>query len=216
MDRRTLVVTSGFLGLSALTGALAWPVEAASEVPQPDVEAFRALSCLLTGVPGLDLGLAQRAYNQLAALDPDFPGKVIALAEAVKSSGATGVDAFLASPSASGKGLGDTMTTIVSAWYLGFTGTPIPLRAEDDTGFVTFTQARMYEPTIDASVRPSYARDGLNYWVDPPSFVVAPVGPPGIKAWGKDSPQGIGAIPDAAATPPNEGLSKTPPPGSNP
>jgi hypothetical protein len=214
MDRRTLVVTSGFLGLSALTGGFAWPKDATAAVSQPDVEAFRALSRLLTGAPDLDPGLAERAYRQLTALDPDFPGEATTLVEAVKSSGATNMDAFLASPNSSGERLRDTMITIVSAWYLGFTGTPIPLRAEDNTGFVTFTQARMYEPTIDASVRPSYARDGLNYWVDPPSFVTAPVGPTGIMSWGKDSPQGIGTIPGAVA--PNKSPSTTAPPGSNP
>ena len=88
---------------------------------------------------------------------------------------------------------------IVSAWYLGYTGTPISLRAEDDTGFVTFTKALMYEPTMDATVRPTYARAGINYWVEPPDFVTPPPAPPGIKSWGRESPQGIGAIPEAAA-----------------
>jgi hypothetical protein len=108
------------------------------------------------------------------------------------------------------------MTTIVSAWYLGFTGTPISLRAEDDTGFVTFTEARMYAPTMDATVHPSYARGGLNYWVEPPDFVTPPPAPPGIKSWGRESPKGIGAIPGAAAVEPNEAPAAPAATGSEP
>jgi hypothetical protein len=216
IDRRAFVVAGGFLGLTALTGGFAWSAAPATPVAAADVEEFRVLSRLLTGAPELDPGLAERAYNQLTFLDAGFPGKTAALAAAVKSSGAASMDAFLASPNAGGEDLRGTMVTIVSAWYLGFTGTPIPLRAEDDTGFVTLTEARMYAPTIDATVRPSYARDGLNYWVEPPSFVVAPVAAPGIKSWGKDSPRGIGTIPDAGATAP-AGEPPTPAsPGSGP
>jgi hypothetical protein len=126
------------------------------------------------------------------------------------------MDDFLAHPSSSDQSLRDTIVTVVSAWYLGYTGTPIPLRAEDDTGFVTFTEALMYEPTMDATVHPSYARAGLNYWVEPPDFVAPPPAPPGIKAWGRESPQGIGAIPEAAPPPPEEAPPPTPPPAASP
>ena len=34
-------------------------------------------------------------------------------------------------------------------------------------------------PTMDATVRPTYARAGLNYWVEPPPFVTAPPMPAG-------------------------------------
>ena len=111
--------------------------------------------------------------------------------------------------------LRETAATIVSAWYLGYTGTPIPLRAEDDTGFVTFTGALMYEPTMDATVRPSYARAGLNYWVEPPPFVHPPPMPAGIRSWGRESPQGIGTIPEAPAAV-QDAAPETPPPATGP
>jgi hypothetical protein len=193
IGRRSFLISVGRAGIGAsaicLTGGLISTAEAANE----NVEAFRAVSGLLTGKPALDITLAERAYSQLRALDSDFPQKVAALAELARSSGAKTVDALLTSR-------GDetsraTIVTVVSAWYLGFTGTPISLRAEDSTGFVTFTKALMYEPTIDATVRPSYARAGTDYWIDPPPFVAAPQAEPGIKVWGRESPQGVGTIP---------------------
>lgn len=203
-DRRAVVGMSAVLAAFGGFSGGWWLIaraDAAAAAPA-NVEDFRALSVLLTGVRDLDPALAERAYKQLTALDADFPSKATAVAEAVGASAETSVDAFLASPQAGGEGLKDTMITIVSAWYLGYTGTPISLRAEDDTGFVTFTKALMYAPTADATVYPSYARDGINYWVDPPPFVTPPPAPPGITSWGRDSPQGKGTIPDALAPSP--------------
>ena len=40
----------------------------------------------------------------------------------------------------------DTTQKIVSAWYLGYTGTPVSLRATDGTRLVTFTGALAYAP----------------------------------------------------------------------
>jgi hypothetical protein len=202
-DRRAVISMSAVLAaFSGFSGGW-WLIAQADAAAAPgSVEDFRALSVLLTGAPDLDPALAERAYNQLTALDADFPSKATAVAKAVGASAQTSVDAFLASPQAGGDGLKDTMITIVSAWYLGYTGTPISLRAEDNTGFVTFTKALMYAPTVDATVYPTYARDGINYWVDPPPFVTPPPTPPGIKSWGRDSPQGKGPIPDALAPSP--------------
>jgi hypothetical protein len=202
IDRRSFLVSVGLLGIGTADGAGPF-VGSATAAPPADVEAFHALSSFLTGTPDLDLDLAGRALAQLSALDPDFGQKVARLAEIVRSAGAANMDAFLAAPASSDKTVRETTTTIVSAWYLGFTGTPIPLRAEDDTGFVTFLQARMYEPTLDATVRPTYARAGTDYWVDPPPFVTAPPGPPGLKSWGSASPKGTGTIPGAANAEPN-------------
>lgn len=208
LDRRAFVV-SGAVALAALGGAR-WLVAPAAA---SDADTFRTLSAFLTDVPDLDPALAARAFGLLTALDAGFPEKAAVLASAVTSSLAPSIDDFLAHPASSPLALRATMTTIVSAWYLGYTGTPIPLRAEDDTGFVTFTGALMYRATIDATVRPTYARDGLNYWVEPPAFVTAPPMPPGIRAWGRESPQGIGAIPTATAEPP-EAPGADPPPAA--
>jgi len=192
IDRRTFLV-SGTFALAALGGVPALIVPAKAS----DAETFRTLSAFLTDAPDIDPALAARAFGQLTELDAAFPEKTAALADVVASSLAPSIDDFLAHPASSGSGLRETMVTIVSAWYLGYTGTPVALRAEDDTRFVTFTEALMYGPTMDATVRPTYARAGLDYWVEPPPFVTPPPMPEHIRAWGQDSPQGIGAVPQA-------------------
>ena len=198
LDRRRFIVTGAF-ALTTL-GMPAWlvaPAAAATAAP----ESFRSLSAFLIGVADVDPVLAERAYRQLAALDSGFAETVAALAAVVDESQAPTVDDFLAHPASSDLALRATMTTVISAWYLGYTGTPVPLRAVDDTGFVTFVGARMYDPTMDATVRPTYARAGLNYWVDPPPFVTPPPAPPDIASWGQASPKGIGVIPGSEAAP---------------
>ena len=206
LDRRGFVV-SGAFALAALGGARWLVAPALAE----DADTFLRLSAFLTDVPDLDATLAARAFGQLTALDATFPEKTAQLAGAVTSSLAPSIDDFLAHPASSDTALRETAATIVSAWYLGYTGTPVPLRAEDDTGFVTFTGALMYRATIDATVRPTYARDGLNYWVEPPPFVAAPPMPPGIRSWGRESPQGVGAIPTAPADVPEAPGAEPPP-----
>lgn len=206
LDRRGFVM-AGAVALAAFGGAR-WLVTPALA---SDADTFLTLSGFLTDVPDLDPALAARAFGQLTQLDAGFPEKAAVLASAVTRSLAPSVDDFLAHPASSDTALRETMTTVVSVWYLGYTGTPIPLRAEDDTGFVTFTGALMYRATIDATVRPTYARDGLNYWVEPPAFVTAPPMPPGIRTWGRESPQGVGAIPTATAEPPEAPGAEPPP-----
>ena len=197
IDRRAFIAT-GVFALSAFGGArwLIAPAEAS------DSDDFRALSAFLTSSDDVDPAIAARAFGQLTELDPTFPDKISTLSDVVASSQAPSMDDFLAHPASSGTRLRETMVTIVSAWTLGYTGTPIALRAEDDTGFVTFLGALQFRPTMDATVRPTYARDGLNYWVEPPPFVTPPPMPADIRAWGQQSPKGIGAIPEAPAEPP--------------
>lgn len=209
LDRRTFVV-SGAFALTAFAGG-PWLVATAEAAPA-DVDGFRALSSFLTGAHDLDAMLAARAFGQLTELDAEFPDKAGALAKAVAASAAPTMDDFLAHPDSGDRALRETALTVVSAWYLGYTGTPISLRAEDDTAFVTFTRALMYEPTMDATVRPTYARAGLNYWVEPPPFVTAPPMPAGIKSWGRESPQGVGTIPVTPAPPGEEPIPLPPEP----
>jgi hypothetical protein len=201
---------SGAFAFAAFAGA-PWLIATAEAAPA-DVDGFRALSSFLTGAPDLDPMLAARAFGQLTELEASFPDKAGALADAVATSGATTMDDFLAGPASGDAGPRDTALTIVSAWYLGYTGTPISLRAEDDTAFVTFTKALMYEPTMDATIRPTYARAGLNYWVEPPPFVTPPPMPAGITSWGRESPQGVGVIPVTPAPPGEEPIPLPPEP----
>jgi hypothetical protein len=213
LDRRGFIV-SGAFALTAFAGAR-WLVAAAEAAPA-DTGAFLTLSAFVTGAVDLDAEIAARAFGQLTELDASFPDKAGALAAAVAASDAPSMDDFLAHPESSDVGLRATAVTIVSAWYLGYTGTPIALRAEDDTGFVTYTGALQFEPTMDATVRPTYARAGLNYWVEPPPFVTPPPMPAGIKSWGHESPQGIGAIPQAPAAMPTDPTLPAEPPATEP
>lgn len=201
LDRRAFIV-SGAFALAAFAGAR-WLIGSAEAAPA-DFGAFLTLSAFLTGATELDAEIAARAFGQLTELDGSFPEKAGALAAAVATSSAPSMDDFLAHPASSDPGLRTAAATIVSAWYLGYTGTPISLRAEDDTGFVTYTGALQFVPTMDATVRPTYARAGLNYWVEPPPFVTPPPMPDGIKSWGRQSPQGVGAIPQAPSTMPED------------
>ncbi len=209
VDRRRFMV-SGAFAFVAVSGGASWIAAAAEGSFAFDAESFRTLSRYLTGATELDPILAQRALAQLGALEAQFPASAAALGDAVRKSGAASVDGFLSDPASSDSALRETMGTIVSAWYLGYTGTPISLRAEDDTGFVTFTGALMYEPTMDATVRPTYARAGLNYWVEPPPFVAAPPMPSAMKLWGRESPQGVGRIPVTPAPPGEEPMPLSP------
>jgi hypothetical protein len=195
IGRRSFLVSVGRAGIGVSALYISGGLISTSEAANENVQTFRALSGLVTGKSDLDINLAERAYSQLSALDSDFPRKVATLVELARSSGAKTIDALLASPKQGDETSRAAIFTIASAWYFGFTGTPISLRAEDGTGFVTFTKALMYEPTIDATVRPSYARGGTDYWIDPPSFVTVPQMPAGIRSWGRESPQGVGKIP---------------------
>ena len=210
IDRRAFVV-SGVFALTLFGGAR-WLVGTAEAAPA-DAAGFRGLSAFLTGHPDLDDAISARAFGQLTELDASFPDKASALAAAVAGSDAPSMDDFLAHPASNDPALRATAATVVSAWYLGYTGTPVALRAEDDTGFVTFTGALQFATTMDATVRPTYARDGLNYWVEPPPFVTPPPMPAGIRSWGRESPQGVGTVPVAPAEVP-EAPGADPPPAA--
>jgi hypothetical protein len=61
--------------------------------------------------------------------------------------------------------------SIVSGWYLGYTGTPVGLAVKDDTQFITYSGALMFEPTRDVTVIPTYARAGTDYWAAAPASI---------------------------------------------
>ncbi len=170
----TLVFASGFTATM--------PVNAGSAPYE-----FIALSKLATGRSQLDAAAGLRAWTQLVALDPAFPSKVAALVAATKHAGVASMAAFMASSLAQDSALRATMRTVVSAWYLGYTGVPVAVRANDTTGFVTYRGAMMFAPTVDATVLPTYARAGPDYWIDPPAGTPSPPGPPARRDWAGDT-----------------------------
>jgi fructose 5-dehydrogenase small subunit len=149
----------------------------------PPPAAFAEISRFVTGSRLDDETALGRAWSQLVALDAGFPQAVQRLRDAVTQAGLVSMSAFLASPLAQDAALIRTATTITSAFYLGFTGTPVSHRDKDDTGFVTFAGALMWRPTIDNTVIPTFARGKTDYWIAPPAGTPAPKGPQGQPAW---------------------------------
>ncbi len=124
-----------------------------------------------------------RAWTQLSTLDREFPRAAERLSAAITSSGVQDMAAFLAASVSKDEALLATARTITAAFYLGFTGRPPSEGHKDTTGFVTFTGALMWRPTIDATVIPTYARGGTNFWVNPPAGTPVPRGPRSIPEW---------------------------------
>ncbi|WP_321954054.1 sugar dehydrogenase complex small subunit [Paraburkholderia bannensis] len=168
------VTRRGFLQMGiALTGVFALdadlladglPVQAQT-VMQADK--FASLSGFLTGKTQLDTVLAARALSQLRALDPGFDVKLSALAAGIDASRAKTMDAFLATEA--GVRNRATATTIVSAWYLGYTGTPDLSKMADASRFVTYREALMFKPTLDVSIIPTFSRGKNGFWHEPPA-----------------------------------------------
>lgn len=167
INRRTFLVRSG--AWAALLATASQPVSgfAASLANSESGDTFLALSQFLTHRETLNPDLAVRMYEQLNALDAAFPQQVQRLAEAIAASQTTHIDDYLALKPA--EPLHSTMKTIISAWYLGYTGTPDLSKQSDNSRFVTFRDALMFEPTIDATIIPTYSRGPNGYWTQPPA-----------------------------------------------
>ena len=169
LSRRKLLTTGLYLtGFAALTPLMSW---SATPSESSDTLLFHKLSILLTGREQISPLLASRALNCLTEEDSQFPVKQRALYQALSAANITHADQLMGSAIMSSPDTGATAKKIISAWYLGYTGTPVPLRAVDNTRFVTFTDALMYTPTLDATVIPTYSRGHTNYWVEPPSTI---------------------------------------------
>lgn len=162
---------------AALTGAgLFAPLWAGSVLAQEvssaatdDIESLRQLSLFLLERPSVDAALSLRILAQCTQNDPAFPEQMKALWGKVGQHHLRSVSQLSASPFYRDPVVKDTAQKIVSAWYLGYTGTPVSLRATDGTRLVTFTGALAYAPTADATVIPTYSRGKTNYWVNPPA-----------------------------------------------
>lgn len=186
LKRRGLLIG---IGTTALMAGMGFGATALTTAPPTSVpEAFVAISRLVTGSRLDDESAVARAWQQLTALDAGFAAAVARLHDAVTGAQLATMAAFLASPLARDAALVKTATTIVSAFYLGFTGTPIDHRVKDDTGFVTFVGALMWRPTIDVTVIPTFARGKTDYWVAPPAGIPTPPGAAGQPEWQGSAP----------------------------
>ncbi|WP_199063540.1 sugar dehydrogenase complex small subunit [Serratia sp. ASV30] len=162
--RRFLTVGAALTGFAVFKPSLSWgrmPSESS------DAAIFIKLSVLLTNGKKMNPVIALRALNCLQEEDPSFQEKMQLLANALSVANILSADELnnhliMTAPT------GDTAKKIISAWYLGYTGTPVSLRASDNTRFVSYTDAFAYAPTLDATVIPTYSRGKTNYWVQPP------------------------------------------------
>lgn len=151
---------------------------------------------LLTGRRGLDIGITERLWTLLCQQDSAFPAQLASLMvrlNALHSEDREQIVAQLSDDEVK------TALTIISPWYLGYTGHPSTTKAVDDAHFVTFLSALMYEPTQDHTIRPSYARAGGDYWADIPPGVSAPAMPAEIRSWGERSPAAASTIKEPEA-----------------
>ncbi len=166
LSRRTFLISGTALaGFAAVKPALSWMMNPAG---QSDSVIFFKLSLLLTNRTPLSQLIAQRALHCLTAEDASFPQKMQQLCTQLDAANISIADDLIGHPLNTGAN-GDTVKTILSAWYLGYTGKPVPLRALDNTRFVSYTHALAFTPTLDATVIPSYSRGKTNYWIEPPA-----------------------------------------------
>ncbi|AEI37367.1 MAG: sugar dehydrogenase complex small subunit [Zymomonas mobilis subsp. pomaceae] len=169
-NRRQFLKVAGFSAGTAIAAGTA-PLLAQDNNDKPLRDQFYSLSTFLTGHNDLDRGLSDRTWDALLAVDSDFSVKSQALRQAIAAAAIT--DSSLLRLSAIGQddALMTTAKTIISAWYLGYVGTPAGHAMEDNARFISYSSALMYRPTLDATVIPSYARGGPSYWVNPPATI---------------------------------------------
>lgn len=162
--RHFLAAGAALAGFAVFKSALSW-MRMPSE--NSDAAIFLKLSVLLTNRNKLSQIIALRALNCLQEEDPSFSEKMQLLANVLSVENILSADELTDHLLMTGL-TGDTAKKIISAWYLGYTGIPVSLRASDNTRFVSYTDAFAYAPTLDATVIPTYSRGKTNYWVQPP------------------------------------------------
>lgn len=165
--RKFLTSVTLLSGLAAIHPRHLWAAPASEK---SDTERFYRLSQFLTQRDALSPLVSARALHGLVAEDSDFPNKLQAVERALQQQPIQNSDQLNGHPLMQ-QPEGQTVRKIISAWYLGYTGTPISLRAKDSTRFVTYTDALMFQPTLDATVIPTYSRGHTNYWTIPPATI---------------------------------------------
>ncbi len=144
----------------------------ASPVSAENVALFLRVSEFLTDKDDLKLIVAQRALSNLMLGGDALIDKLRELDAAIVQSGLPNAVAFSKSILMQNTQIADLAKKITKAWYLGYTGTPLPFTVSDDVQFVTYTDALMYRPTLDATIIPSFSREKPNYWFNPPAHLM--------------------------------------------
>ncbi|GAA4497508.1 sugar dehydrogenase complex small subunit [Gluconacetobacter tumulicola] len=131
---------------------------------------FLRLSRILTKREVIDPTTSARCRRALLAADPAIIDPLHNLITVTTRENFTNVDEF-EKFSQRHPELRLTALAIIRAWYLGYAGTPAPLDQGDNAQFVSYERALMFEPTRDATVIPTYARGGTDYWREPPNGI---------------------------------------------
>ncbi|MBF9000855.1 sugar dehydrogenase complex small subunit [Vibrio nitrifigilis] len=128
---------------------------------------LQKIAALLTAKP-IDPALAARASEALAKVDPQFPAHFSDLATFLKDHHITSLEELKVQPAFTGQ-IKTTAQSIISAFYLGYVGTPVAHSSEDNVEFVTYTQALTYQLTKPYTPIPSYSRWQTGYWEHVPN-----------------------------------------------
>lgn len=179
MDRRHFLLALAAMPLAENIAMAQAPAGAAA----PDVIAAARLLIGRADYPAVIIARAQAFQSDL---DKTFAMRLAALIQAVARGGDKDREAVIAGLS---QAEAATAIQLISPLYLGYTGAPSTTTAVDNSRFVTFLKALMYEPTDDNLPRPSYAHGGPNYWTAVPAGVTAPPMPVDILEWGDRSPK---------------------------
>ncbi|MFB9134021.1 sugar dehydrogenase complex small subunit [Vibrio olivae] len=166
--RHFLSSSAALMVAAAFTPSIAW---ADSALLSKEQRQFSQLAHFLTGQSALSDVVIQRGFEALTAQDSAFLSHSAMAWQKIQQANLTSVDELNEHSLMQDDAFAQTVKRVVSAFYLGYTGTPISQRAKDNTRFVTYTDALMYQPTLDATVIPSYSRARTNYWVNPPASI---------------------------------------------
>lgn len=164
-------------GMAAVSAAAFFPwatrtwADSPGATSEQTIQDFLMLSERLTGREALDARIAGRVWQALLDSDERFADRQRVLAQAMDDANLTDMRSFKVFAATQPEALTQTAVAIISAWYLGFTGSVQGHSATDNTRFITYTGALMFEPTIDATVIPTYSRGHSDYWVDPPASI---------------------------------------------
>jgi Membrane bound FAD containing D-sorbitol dehydrogenase. len=115
----------------------------------------------------LEPALTQRALSALNQVNGAFSQQAQQLAALIHNGRYASIEALKVAPDFIGKAK-QTAMNIIASLYLGYAGTAQPGKAEDDTQFVTYTQALMYRQTYAYTPIPSYSRWSTGYWTSVP------------------------------------------------
>lgn len=157
ISRRRLLQGMAVLSASAVCASL-FPAQMA-EAQQAVDSGFAGLSAFLVSHPTSPI-LSQRYYHALQRHYPDFPSRLAALSDTVKTHNFAHVDDFLQAVRPD-DALYQTAALIIGSWYTGVVGEGA------DSELIAYSEAMMYLPTKGILVVPTYG-GGPDSWGSKP------------------------------------------------